>query len=63
MTVPLLGLLTPVIDSGSPLGSVSLASSAEAGIESVVFSVATNPLSLLATGGCSGGASKTTSTQ
>ena len=51
MTVPLLGLLTPVIDSGSPLGSVSLASSAEAAIESVVFMVATNPLSLLATGG------------
>ena len=50
MTVPSIGLLTPVIDSGKPLGSVSLASSADAGIESAVFSVATNPLSLLACG-------------
>ena len=53
MAVPWLGLLTPVIDSGSPLGSVSLASNAEAGIGNAAFVIATNPLSLLATGGCS----------
>ena len=52
---PVLALppLTPVIVSGSPSGSLSLASSVEAGILSAVFWVVAKPLSATATGGLS----------
>ena len=59
--MPLVGLLTPVIDTGKPPVSVSLASSADAAIVIELFSLTTKPLSLLATGLFD--PSKTTSTQ
>jgi hypothetical protein len=41
-----------MIDSGRPLGSVSLASSAEPAIVSEPFSPTAKPPSFVATGGC-----------
>src|SRR5690606_35794782 len=55
LTVPLVAPLTPVIVNGSPLGSVSLASSADAEICSAVFCTVEKPLSLAATGAWFGG--------
>src|SRR5690606_28954264 len=55
LTVALVAPLTPVIVTGSPLGSVSLASSADAEICSAVFCTVEKPLSLAATGGWLGG--------
>ena len=62
MTEPLAALLTPVTDSGNPPESVSLASRADAGIDSAVFSGVVKPLSGFAVTALPL-ASKTTSTQ
>ena len=53
LAVPLTPPLTPVIVSGSPSGSLSLASSAELAMLSAVFWAAVKPLSFTATGGLS----------
>ena len=50
LTLPLTAPLAPVIVSGSPFGSLSLASRVEAEIVSGVSRVAANPLSTVAIG-------------